>query len=265
LEDVDSQISNKLIFNPSTMLRSFEPIRLIAAAGALASAVACGSDNPIPTVDGNNNAPETIQFTSGSVKSLDSTGQVMVAANPGNPDIRYLLDSTFTVFTAGIQAKRIDLSTNLTTAPLYFVGIHRAFGHQTNSSSTWTLIALDDPSHLGSLIEISGFAQNATSTAPSTVSGSIGTGFVNAQLFQVGSGGAVTQWHAGSGTVSFTSDAPGAACPGFTPTPKVTCALETMHVTFNVSATGGTGGAGARQASVPTTIDVPAMRLTYTL
>ena len=247
------------------MRRSLEPIRLVAVVGALVSVVACGSDDPSPTGTGNNNAPETIQFTAGSVKSLDSTGQVMVAANPGNPDIRYLLDSTFTVFTAGVQAKRIDLSTNLTTAPLYFVGIHRTFSSPGNSSSTWTLIALDDPSHLGSLIEVSGFAQNASSTAPSTVSGSIGTGFVNANLIQVATGGAVTMWHAGSGTVSFTSDAPGATCPGFTPQPRVTCAMETMHVTFNVSASSGTGGAGARQASVPTTVDVPAMRLTYSL
>jgi len=255
---------NKLILNPSSMRPVYAPFRLAIAVGAVLSA-ACGSDSPIPTVDGNNNTPETIQFTSGSVKSLDSTGQVMVAANPGNPDIKYLLDSTFTVFTAGVQAKRIDVSTNLTTAPLYFVGIHRAFSNQGNSSSTWTLIALDDPSHLGSLIEVSGFAQNSSSTAPSTVSGSIGTGFVNANLFQVGTGGAVTMWHAGSGTVSFSSDAPGATCPGFTATPRVTCAMETMHVTFNVSATSGSGGAGARQASVPTTIDVPAMRLTYSL
>lgn len=256
--------SNRLIFNPSAMRRSFEPIHLLTV-GALVGLVACGSDSTSPTNNGNNNAPETIQFTSGSVKSLDSTGQVMVAANPGNPDIKFLLDSIFTVFTAGVQAKRFDATTNLTTAPLYFVGIHRAFASPGNSASTWTLIALDDPSHLGSLIEVSGFAQNATATAPSTVSGSIGTGFLNANLFQVATGGAVTMWHAGTGTISFTSDAPGAACPGFTATPKVTCAMETMHVTFNVSATGGTGGAGARQASVATTIDVPAMRLTYTL
>jgi len=36
-------------------------------------------------------------------------------------------------------------------------------------------------------------------------------------------------------------------------------------VTFNVNATGGTGGAGARQASVAATVDVPTMRLTYAL
>jgi hypothetical protein len=257
-------LRDRLIFNPTIMLRLSSFDRVFATAAAAAVLSACGSDSTSPT-NGNNNAPDNIQFTSAQVKSLDSTGQVMVAANPGNPDLKSLLDSTFTVFTAGIQAKRVDVSTNLTTAPLYLVGIHRAFSHSNNSSSTWTLIALDDPSHLGSLIEVSGFAQNATSTAPASVTGSIGTGFVNAIFLQVGNGGAVTQWHAGTGTVSFTSDAAGATCPGFTATAIVTCAMETMHVTFNVSATGGSGGAGARQASVATTVDVPTMRLTYTL
>ena len=144
------------------------------------------------------------------MKSLDSTGQVIVAANPGNPDLKSLLDSTLLVFTAGIEAKHIDVSTNLTTAPLYLVGIHRAFNRAGGSSSTWTLVALDDPAKLVNLIEVSGFAQNNTNAAPTTVTGSIGTGFVNAMFLQVGSAGAVTQWHAGAGTVTFTSDAPGA-------------------------------------------------------
>lgn len=243
------------------MQRSRDLVCALAVAGAVA-ATACGSDSTSPG-NTNNNAPDNIQFTSGVVKSLDSTGQVIVTANPGNIELKALLDSTFTVLTAGIQAKRADVSTNLTTAPLYVVGIHRAFNHANNSWSTWTLIALDNPSHLGSLIEVSGFAQNATSTAPTSVSGSIGTGFVNAMFLQVGNAGSVTQWNAGTGTVSFASDAPSAACPGFTATATVACAMETMHVTFNVSATGGSGGAGARQASVATTVDVPTMRLTY--
>jgi hypothetical protein len=247
------------------MRRTLKSACAVLAVATVVGTAACGSDSTSPTDGGNNNAPDNIQFTSALVKSLDSTGQVIVAANPGNRDLQSLLDSTFTVFTAGIQAKRIDVQTNLTTAPLYLVGIHRAFSHSNNSSSTWTLLALDDPSHLGAVIEISGFAQNTTSSAPSSVTGSIGTGFVNAMFIQVGNGGSVTQWHAGTGTVSFTSDPAGAACPGFTPTPIVTCAMETMHVTFNVSATGGSNGAGARQASVPATIDVPTMRLTYTI
>jgi len=233
------------------MLQMQHPLRRTAVACALIGLAACGSDSTSPA-SGNNNAPDNILFTTATVKSLDSTGQVIVMANPGNRDLQSLLDSTFSVFTAGIQAKRIDIQTNLTALPLYFVGIHRAFNHANSSSSTWTLIGLDDPSHLGSLIELSGFAQNTASTAPSSVSGSIGSGFVNGMFLQVGTAGAVTQWHTGTGTVSFTSDAPGAACPGFAATPIVTCAMETMHVTFNTNATGGSGGAGARQAAVTT-------------
>jgi hypothetical protein len=136
------------------------------------------------------------------------------------------------------------------------------------SWSTWTLVALDDPSALTSLIEVSGFAQSAGSSAPTAVTGTIGdgTGVVNALMLQVGAGGAVTKWNAATGTASFSSDAPppGAACPGFTPTPVVTCALETMHVRFTASAPSGSGGAGSRQATLTTAAAVPAMRLTYT-
>src|SRR5689334_2310829 len=117
------------------MLRSTESLRLFAAAAVTVFAAACGSDSTSPAGgNNNNNAPDNIQFTSAQVKSLDSTGQVIVAANPGNLELKTLLDSTLTVFTAGIQAKRIDVSTNLTTAPLYLVGIHRAFSHSNNSS-----------------------------------------------------------------------------------------------------------------------------------
>jgi hypothetical protein len=96
------------------------------------------------------------------------------------------------------------------------------------------------------------------------VSGTIGDGkgIVNSLMLQVGTNGAVTQWNAGSGSASFTSDAPGAACPGFVATAKVTCALETMHVHFTANAS--SGASGSRQASLPTDVDVPTMRLIYT-
>ena len=211
-------------------------------------------------------AEDTIQFTAAHVGSIDSVGQEIVRANPGNPDLQSLVDSTLLVLTAGVQARRIDVATNLTAAPLYFVGIHRAVSRPQGSFSTWTLVALDDPARLASLIEVSGFAQSSGGAAPTAVSGTIGdgSGIVNALMLQVGAAGAVTQWHASTGTVSFSSDAPGAACPGFTPTPIVTCALETMRVRFTASSTGGTNGAGPRQASLSSEVEVPAMRLTYT-
>jgi hypothetical protein len=225
----------------------------------LASA-ACGADNTSPVLP-----TDRLQLTAAQVKSLDSSGQAIVQANPGNADLRSLVDSTLMVLTAGVEARRIGIATNLTTAPLYVVGVHRAVTRSTGSWSTWTLVAIDDPSKLVSLIEVSGFAQSAGATPPSAVSGTIGdgSGIVNAMLLQVAAGGAVTQWRASTGTVSFSSDAPGAACPGFVPTAVITCALETMHVRFTANAPSGTGGAGARNATLATETDVPAMRLTY--
>lgn len=231
----------------------------ITSGAAACSAGSEAGTNPTPTAD-------TIELTSGQVASLDSSAQQIARANPGNPDLQSLVDSTLMVFTAGIQARRVTVATNLTTGPLYLVGIHRAVSRAQGSFSTWTLVALDDPSRLANLIEVSGFAQSTGSSAPIAVSGTVGdgTGIVNALLLQVGTAGTVTAWRASSGTVSFSSDAPGAACPNFTTTSVVRCALETMHVRFTVSAPSGTNGASSRQATVATDVDVPAMRLTYT-
>jgi hypothetical protein len=91
------------------------------------------------------------------------------------------------------------------------------------------------------------------------VSGTIGdgTGKVNGLMLDVGSGGSVVMYTATSGTASFVSGAPGAACPGFTPTAIVTCALETMTVHFTMTA-------GTRNASHPSDAEAPGMRLFYT-
>jgi hypothetical protein len=237
-------------------------IRLVLRCGVSLVVAACsGADGIGPTT-----VPDQLQLTAAQVRSLDSTGQVIVQANPGNANLKALADSALAVLTTGIEAKHVDITTNLTTAPLYLVGIHRATARSTGSWSTWTLVAIDDPSRLANLVEVSGFAQNTSATAPASVSGTIGdgTGIVNATLLQVGAGGAVTEWRASTGTVSFSSDAPGASCSGFTPTAHITCALETMHVRFTASAAGGSGGASARQATLSTDAAVPAMRLTYT-
>lgn len=234
---------------------------LVALSSILLACGACGSDSTEPK-----SSSDKLILTAAMVKSLDSTAQVMVAANPGNAALKALVDSTLLVLTAGVEAQRLNVTTDLTTAPLYFVGVHRAVVRPTGSYSTWTLVGFDDPAHLANLVEVSGFAQSSGSTPPSFVSGTIGngTGIVNALMLQVGSGGAVTQWNASSGSASFSSDELGAACPGFTPAPKVTCALETTHAQFSAIASSGSGGAGPRQAAVATAVGVPTMRLTVT-
>jgi hypothetical protein len=222
---------------------------------------ACGGDSTSPGT-----VPDTIVLTTDALNSLDSTAQAAEQANPTNADLKSLVDSSLLVLNAGITAKRLDVSTDLTTAPLYFVGIHRAYDESSGSSfSTWTLVGFDDPKHLTTLVEVGGFA-DSTGAAPSSVIGAIGdgSGIVNGRFFHVGDNGSVTEWAPTAGGASFLSDAASGACPGFTATSTVTCALETMHVHFTAQATTGSGGAGSRQASVTTDVGVPTMRLTYT-
>lgn len=229
-----------------------------ALIGALALA-GCG-DNTAPTT-----SPATIVLGAAELRSLDSTAVAIAKANPGNSDLNSVVDSTLLVLSAGVEAKRVDISTNLTSAPLYMIGVHRAVTTTSGSFSTWTLVAIDDPKKLTNLIEVAGFAQSTGSTPPSSVSGGIGTpgNIGNGLLLQVGTGSTVTLWRPNSGSASFSSSAPGAACPNFTPPPRITCALETITVRFTVSATSGTGGATSRQATLSTDTPVPAIRLTY--
>jgi hypothetical protein len=224
--------------------------------------VACGSDTTSPVA-----VLDTLVLTAGVLNSLDSTAQAAEQANPGNADLKALVDSSLLALSAGITAKRLDVSTDLTTSPLYFVGIHRAINQSSGGAfSTWTLVGFDDPKHLTTLIEVSGYANSGSGGAPSSVSAAIGdgAGIVNGRFFRVSDNGAVTEWTPTTGSASFVSDAAAGACPGFTPTSTITCALETMHVHFTATAPNGTGAAGSQQVSVMTDQPAPAMRLTYT-
>lgn len=234
----------------------------VAAVLVMAGAIGCSSS--VDTTG--TGSPDILKLTPAQISSLDSSGHEITNANPGNADLKSLVDSALMVLTAGVEAKRLDVSTDLTTAPLYFVGIHRAYSRAQGSFSTWTVVGMDDPSHLANLVEVGGFAENGSSVAPTSVSGTIGdgSGIVNALMLEVGNAGAVTEWNAGSGSASFSFGPAGAACPGFTSTPVVTCALETMTVHFSAVATAGSGGTGARQATVTTDVAVPALRLSYT-
>jgi len=236
--------------------------RLAAAAAAATFALGCSSGS----TDTTHTPPSGDSFvmTSHQAASLDSTGQAVVTSNPGNASLKSLLDSTLQVLTAGITAKRIDVTTDLTTAPLYFVGIHRVVERASGSFSTWNVVGMDDPEALVNLVEVSGFAESGTATAPTSVSGSIGTGAVNALFLKVATGGAVTEWFANTGTLSFSSDAATVPCPVANPSANVTCAIETMHLHFDVTASNDEHGGPGRHATVATDVDIPTMRLTYT-
>jgi hypothetical protein len=238
----------------------------IAPCVILVAALA-GCDARVPVVPDGRPVADSLVFTQAELQALDSTGRAIVRANPANADLQSLVDSTLLVLTAGVQATLLNgkgLSGNFTNALLYSVGVHRVFIHSGGSSSTWTIVAMDDPVYLQDLIEVSAFAQNGSTTPPASVHGTIGdgAGIVNGMLLRVGANGAVTQWRANAGTVQIASDTPGAPCPNFTPTAIVTCTLETMHVSFSMTGPDTAGGGSPRSAGVAT-VDIPAMRLTY--
>ena len=106
----------------------------------LAFVAACSSSDPTNPEP----APDVLTLTTKQIGALDSTGQVITQANPGNATLESLVDSTLLILTAGVQARRLDVTTNLTTKPIYFVGVHRAVTRTGSSFSTWTLVGMDD-------------------------------------------------------------------------------------------------------------------------
>lgn len=227
---------------------------------ALAAACSDSPTKPEPLTG------ETITLSQAQVTSLTTRADAVADANPGNASLRSLVDSTLLALQAGVQMKRLDVTTNLTTAPLYFVGLHRVVNQSNGGSfSTWTLVGLEDPQNFSNIVQTSGFKSSTTSTAPSSHSGTIGdgTGVVNGQLLQV-SGNTVSTFNYSSGTASFTSSAPSGPCPNGNPEPRTVCTLEMMTVKFSVSATQSATGSLMKNASVATEVAVPTIRLTYT-
>jgi hypothetical protein len=207
--------------------------------------------NPLPPSD-------QIVFTGAQINSLDSTGRALEQNNSTDGTVKALVDSTLLVLTSGVVAKRLNVTTDLTTAPLYFIGVHRVYTGAA-SSATWTVVGMDDPSHLTSIIEIGAFAPSNTES----VSGPL-SDVLNGLLLSVSSGGTVTEWFASGGSASISSSASGTPCPNFPATPHVTCTLETMHVSFSIAGSTVSPTGGSRQATV-SPVDVPAMRLTYAM
>jgi len=236
--------------------------RLLTLGLAAALLIGCGGDDPTqpapPTGD-------TFILTSAQVNAMTDRAETVEQSNPGSTSFKSFVDSTLLALQAGVTMKRLDVTTNLTTAPLYFIGIHRVVNQSSGGSfSTWTLIGFEDPSAFANVVEVSGFAQSSTSTAPSTVSGPIGNTIMNAQLLQVQPNNTIAVWNYSTGSASFASDAPTGACPNGSPQPKLTCSIENMTVTFNVTAAQSASSNITRSASVPVSVTVPALRLTYT-
>ena len=233
-------------------------------ATALLAAIGCNEDKPTGP-EGPTGAEITL--SQAQVSALVARAEQLADANPTHPGLRSLVDSTLLALQAGVVMRRLDVQTDLTTAPLYFVGIHRVIQSPGGGSfSTWTLVGIEDPANFTNVVQVSGFAPSTTNTAPSSVSGTIGdgSGIVNGQLLQVGAGNNLTTWNYSTGSASFSSDEPSGPCPNGNPEQWTVCTIENMRVTFNFTATQSLTSSFARHASVSTEVSVPTIRLTYT-
>jgi hypothetical protein len=216
--------------------------------------LACDGDPTTPTP-----APAQLTLSADQVSAMNARAGQVMSTNPSNTSFTAFVDSTLLVLQAGVTMRRLDVTTNLTSAPMYFIGLHRVVTQANGSSfSTWTLVGLEDPATFANVIQVSGFAQSSFAA-----SGAIGSGYANGQLLQVQSDGMVAVWNYSTGHANFVSDLPTAACPNGSPQPKLTCNLETMHVAFTVQSAQSAGSSVTRSASV-TDVTVPALRLTYT-
>lgn len=251
-----------LISSTANYMRASTTLLLAAA---LLAVTGCSKDAPTTPPDDPTGAEFTL--SQAQVTALAARAEQIANANPGNGSLRFLVDSTLLALQAGLTMKRLDVQTDLTTAPLYFIGIHRVI-HQLGggSFSTWTLVGFEDPTDFANVVQTSGFAQSTTNTAPASVSGTIGDGLgiVNGQLLQVGANNSLTTWNFSSGTASFSSDEPSGPCPNGNPEPRTVCTLETMRVTFSVTAGQSMTSSQVRHASIASEVTVPTIRLTYT-
>ena len=119
---------------------------LVGSFAAALLAAACGHDSTSPFVPS-----DVVTLTTAQLHALDSAVQIAVTSNPGNTDLKILLDSAVEALTVGVQAKRLDVSTDLTSAPLFFVGIHRAYSVAGGTPfSTWTVLGPTEKSEFQS-------------------------------------------------------------------------------------------------------------------
>src|SRR5690348_7826445 len=113
--------------------------RLVLACATAVVLGACGQNYPTMPAP----PADQIEFTGAQINSLDSTGQVLEQNNSTDGTVKSLVDSTLLVLTAGVTAKRLNVTTDLTSAPLYssaYIASTRGrFRPRRGPSSAWTI------------------------------------------------------------------------------------------------------------------------------
>jgi hypothetical protein len=231
--------------------------RNISGSAALCLVLAaCGANESIGPTTG-----ELITLSAAQAAALVSKVESFGALDP---NLASLSDTVEVVLKAGAEAKRIDVTTDLGSGPFWAVSLHMPNTISSPASSTFHVIAFNEPNNPTQFIILGGWAQGTGNNPPSTVNGSLSgpsaTTSVTGHLFSV-SGSQVSAWRATSGGSVLTSSATGQACTGFTG--PGTCVRGAMDVSFSIAGTipdAGSAATGQRTAS-GTITSIPGIRL----
>ena len=217
---------------------------------------ACSDDDPAGPTTG-----DLITLTSAQAAALVAKVESFGSTDPS---LAALSDTVDVVVKAGAQARRIDVTTDLGSGPYWAVSLHMPNTVSSPASSTFHIIAFNEPTNPTRFIILGGWQQGVGSSAPNTVSGSLSgptsTTSVTAHLFSV-SGTQVSAWHATDGTSYMTSGTTSGSCVGFTG--PGTCTPASMDISFTISgsiAGSGTAATGERTAA-GNVVGIPGIRL----
>ena len=202
----------------------------------------------------------TIQLTAAQAQAITQRLQQIAASNPGISD---LADSITVGIQAGVGVNAVDVTTALGSGPFYAFGLKRVFSGSPGFGPTFDVLVFDNPSDPQNFIIIDVFAGSATPDAANgSFDGSAGT-VATGRLFQV-SGDSTLAWIPTQGDVSIAGTGPNGDCGGFQPPTGVTCAQETMHISFSMtSSTPDVGTSGAGPTASFTGADVAGIVLTF--
>jgi hypothetical protein len=210
----------------------------------------------------------TVPGPTGDLITLNAQQAALIAGrivefSSDDPTLSALADTIQFVVKSGAEVQRIDVTTSFGVTSYWTVSLHRTHSGPSQSWSTFHVIGFDDPSDPTEFLILGGFSQVAGTTAPTSISGSIGS---NASSSLTGHffgviGDQVGMWNASGGTVSMTATSTAGACPNFT-AQGMTCAKSSMATTFSITqtVTGGAPATGQRTGSA-SDATVPGVRL----
>lgn len=223
--------------------------KVIFAGLSLLATLGCSKDPSGPTA-------EVISLTAAQAAGV--VNQVAAFASD-DPLLAALADTIGVVVNAGAEARRIQVTTDLGSDTYYALSLHRTIAAGASTSSTFHVIAFDDPSNPRRFIILGGWKSPSSSSVSGPI-GAGGTSSLTAHLFSV-SGGALSSWHASAGSVTLIWMESLQQCASTAPP---NCIRGSMDAQFAITATvPGNGTTGSRTAS-GTITGAPGIRLAYT-